>query len=186
MEWADEKELPLLLSEMQQCSEAKIAPPEVNISGSQFFTNCKTNEIFWSLSRIKVIGTKTVDFIVGERTRTGDYHSVEDFIQRIFKHKNVEDVSRIPVNARHVKNLILSGCFDRVERISDITGRYGILKRAAQILCFNLLEEDFPKDLILLPHFWQMQQISIAGTGEVDYRRIYDNSPVRKQIRWHK
>jgi DNA polymerase-3 subunit alpha len=194
LEWADEKELPLLLSEMQQCSEAKIAPPDVNISGSRFFADCKTNEIFWSLSRVKMLGTKTVDFITGERTQNGYFLSIEDFLRRIFKHKlnkyntwdeadNGEDANRIPVNARHVKNLILAGCFDKIENIKDITGRYDILKRAAQILGFSPHEEDFPKDAIPLPHFWQMQQISIAGVGQIDYRRIYENSPVRKQLK---
>ncbi|MDR2626473.1 MAG: DNA polymerase III subunit alpha, partial [Dysgonamonadaceae bacterium] len=195
LEWADEKELPLLLSEMQQCSEAKIAPPDINISGNSFFSDCKTNEIFWSLSRIKMLGAKTVDFITVERTQNGYYRSIEDFIQRIFKHRlnnkyntwdeedNPEDVSRVPVNARHVKNLILAGCFDRVENIKDITGRYDILKRAAQILGFNLHEKDFPAGNVVETHFWAAEQVNVSGVGQIDYRRIYENSPTRKQIK---
>jgi DNA polymerase-3 subunit alpha len=192
LQWADDREMPLLLSEMEQCSAARTAPPEINLSGAGFVS--RGNEIFLSLSRIRMLGVKAVDFIVTERERNGHYRSIEDFIQRIFRHRlrkctgwdepdSGEEAGRIPVNARHVKNLILAGCFDRIENIPDITGRYGILKRAAATLGFNLHEKDFPKGSIEEAHFWAMEQVNVSGVGQMDYRRIYENSPARKQIK---
>jgi DNA polymerase-3 subunit alpha len=192
-QWADDKEIPLLMSEMGLCSNAKIVPPDINVSSADFFSDYKSNEIYWSLSRIRMLGTKTVDFILNERTQNGYYRSVEDFIQRIFKHRKKyadwdeqdtgEETNRIPVNARHVKNLILSGCFDKVESLKEVTERYTLLKRAAQELGFSLPETDFPKESIAVHSFWSMQQINLAGIGQIDYRRIYDNSEARKQIK---
>ena len=56
LQWADDKEIPAIMSEMEQCSTAKIVPPDVNVSGIKFFTDYETDEIFWSLSRIKMLG----------------------------------------------------------------------------------------------------------------------------------
>ncbi len=99
-----------------------------------------------------MIGVKTVDYIVGERERGGEYASVENFIHRIFRYKlkkyaywddpdNSDEAVRVPVNALHVKHLILSGCFDRVEGIKAVTERYGLLERAAKELGFLLGEK---------------------------------------------
>lgn len=87
LQWAKDDEIPLLMSEMEQCSKAKIVPPNINISGSQFFTDYQTDEIFWSLTRIKMVGVKTVDYIIDERTKAGTFTSIENFIHRIFKYK---------------------------------------------------------------------------------------------------
>lgn len=86
LQWADDREIPALMSEMERCSPAKIVPPDINRSGVEFFTDYTTDEIFWSLSRIKQVGMKTVEYIVSERAR-GPFGSVENFIHRIFRYK---------------------------------------------------------------------------------------------------
>ena len=86
LQWADDKEMPALMSEIERCSVAKIVPPDINHSTVEFFTDYKTNEIYWSLSRIKFIGIRTAEYIVKERLR-GDFKGVEDFIERIFYRK---------------------------------------------------------------------------------------------------
>lgn len=122
LQWADDKEIPALMSEMEQCSSAMIVPPDVNVSEAQFFTDYATDEIFWSLTRIKMLGKKAVDCIIEERERNGAFLSIENFIFRIFRYKlkkyefwddpdNAEESTRVPVNARHVKNMILAGMF---------------------------------------------------------------------------
>lgn len=58
LQWADDKEIPLLMSEMELCSKARIVPPEINTSRQVFFTDYGTDEIFWSLGRIKQMGAK--------------------------------------------------------------------------------------------------------------------------------
>lgn len=194
LQWADDKEIPSLMSEMEQCSKAKIVHPDINVSDVQFFTDYQNDEIFWSLTRIKTVGVKTVEYIVEERQKNGAFTSIENFIHRIFKYKlkkyeywddpdNEEEARKVPVNARHVKHLILAGCFDKIENVKSLPERYRILCVATKELGFDLKEEDFPSDMTDKHYFWSMLQIEVSGIGSVDYRRIYDNSEAKQHIR---
>lgn len=194
LQWADDKEMPALMSEMERCSVAKIVPPDINHSTVEFYTDYKTNEIYWSLSRIKFVGIRTAEYIVKERLR-GDFRGVEDFIERIFYRKlkgfrarhwdTIESIdnNRVPVNTRHLKNMILAGCFDRVENVKSVTERYSILKRAAAALRLELTDSDAPAELRDKHYYWSQQQIAVSGIGMIDYRRIFDNSPDRASVK---
>ena len=193
LQWADDKEIPPLMTEMERCSSAKIVPPDINRSGVEFFTDYATDEIFWSLTRIKQVGVKTVEYIVSERTR-GRFDSIGNFIHRIFRYKlkkykywddpdNPEEAVKVPVNARHVKNMILAGCFDRIEKVQAVTERYAVLERAARELGFTLSEKDFPADMRDKHYFWSQQQIAVSGIGSIDYRRIFDSSEARSAVK---
>ena len=194
LQWADDKEMPALMSEMERCSVAKIVPPDINHSTVEFYTDYKTNEIYWSLSRIKFVGIRTAEYIVKERLR-GDFKGVEDFIERIFYRKlkgfrarhwdtiDSTDNNRVPVNTRHLKNMILAGCFDRVENVKSVTERYSILKRAAAALRLDLTDSDAPAELRDKHYYWSQQQIAVSGIGMIDYRRIFDNSPDRASVK---
>ncbi len=194
LQWADDKEIPALMAEMEECSRARIVPPDINLSQAEFFTDYTTDEIYWSLTRIKMVGGKTVDYIVRERERGGKFTSVENFIHRIFRYKlkkyaywddpdNADEAVKVPVNARHVRHLVLSGCFDKVEGVKAVTERHGLLQRAARELGFALDEKEFPAELTAKHYFWSMQQIATSGIGSIDYRRIYDNSEARAAIK---
>ena len=194
LQWADDKEIPSLMAEMERCSSAKIVPPDINRSGTEFFTDYATDEIFWSLTRIKQVGVKTVEYIVTERDRGGAYTGIENFIHRIFRYKlkkysywddpdNAEEVAKVPVNARHVKHMILAGCFDRIEKVGAVTERCALLERAARELGFSLSEKDFPQDMRGRHFFWSQQQIAVSGIGSIDYRRIFNNSEARRQVK---
>ena len=195
LQWADDKEIPALMSEMERCSVAKIVPPDINHSTVEFYTDYTTNEIFWSLNRIKFVGARTAEYIVTERAR-GCFKSIEDFIRRIFRRKlGAESVKhwdetdpmaengRVPVNTRHLKHMILAGCFDRIENVKAVTERYAILKRAADTLNFKLRESDAPEELRDKHYFWSQQQIAVSGIGSIDYRRIFSNSPNREKVK---
>lgn len=194
LEWADDKELVPIMSEMEACSKAKVVAPDINKSESNFYTDYSTDQIFWSLSRIKMVGTKAVDWIVNERNKNGEFTSIINFIERIFKYKlkkyqywddpdNEDEVQRCPVNARHVLNLILAGCFDHIENALSVAERYAIVKKAAETLGFEIKPKDFPEDLIDKHYFWSQQQIRVSGLGAIDYKRIYDNSTIKDQIK---
>lgn len=194
LQWEDDKEIPPLMAEMERCSSAKIVPPDINRSGTEFFTDYATDEIFWSLTRIKQVGVKTVEHIVTERDRGGAYTGIENFIHRIFRYKlkkysywddpdNPEEAVKVPVNARHVKHMVLTGCFDRVENVGAVTERCALLERAARELGFSLSEKDFPLDMRERHFFWSQQQIAVSGIGNIDYWRIFDNSEARRQVR---
>ncbi|WP_165045059.1 DNA polymerase III subunit alpha [Dysgonomonas sp. ZJ709] len=194
LQWCDDKETPLLMSEMEQCSEAKIVAPDINVSHKEFYTDYTTNKIFWSLTRIKMLGTKAVDYIINEREKNGAFTSIQNFVHRIFKYKlkkfqywddpdNEDEAIRIPVNSLHVRHLILAGCFDRLEKISSINERYTILETASKELGLAADANDYYKQYFEVDHFWSIQQIGISGIGQIDYRRIYDNSESKNKIK---
>ena len=193
LQGADDKEIPSLMAEMERCSAAKIVPPDINRSGVEFFTDYATDEIFWSLTRIRQVGIKTVEYIVSERTR-GKFECIENFIHRIFRYKlkkycywedpdNPDEAVKVPVNARHIKNMILAGCFDRIENVRAVTERYAVLERAAKELGFSLSDKDFPAEMRDKHYFWSQQQIAVSGIGSIDYRRIFDSSEARQTVR---
>lgn len=194
LQWADDDEIPTLMSEMELCSNAKIVPPDINVSDNTFYTDYQTNEIFWSLSRIKMLGIKATEWIVNERQARGHFTSIENFIDRVFRYKlkkyqywddpdDMDEIKRCPVNARHVRNLILAGCFDKIENAQSVVERYAILEKAANLLGFEITEKDIPSDLRDKHYFWSQQQIAISGIGAIDYKRIYDNSEAKTKIK---
>lgn len=195
LQWADDKEIPALMSEMERCSVAKIVPPDINHSTVEFYTDYNTNEIYWSLNRIKFVGVSTAEYIVTERAK-GRFKNVEDCIERVFRRKlyrkaykhwdDIDPVSengRTPVNVRHLKHMILAGCFDQIEKVQSVTERYAIMKRAALKLGFELKTSDAPEELRDKHYFWSQQQIAVSGIGAIDYRRIFSNSPDRAKVK---
>lgn len=194
LQWAKDDQIPTLMSEMELCSNAKIVAPDINVSGDTFFTNYETNEIFWSLTRIKNLGAKATEWIVNERKTRGDFTSIDNFIDRVFRYKlkkyqywddpdNPDEATKCPVNARHIRQLILAGCFDKVEHAQSVVERFAILQKAAEHLGFEIQEKDIPTDLRGKHYFWSQQQIAISGIGAIDYKRIYDNSEAKPKIK---
>lgn len=193
LEWANDKELPLLMGEMADNCGTRIVFPEINKSETKFFTDFDTDEIYWSLTKIKNVGLAASSYIVEERKRKGDYTGIENFIERIFRYKlkvykywddpdNALEAEKCPVNARHVRCLILAGCFDKVEGVKSVTERYGILMKAAAKLGFELKENEFPKEQLDKHYFWSQQQIAVSGLGSVDYKRIFDSSRLKHEV----
>lgn len=194
LQWADDDELVTLMSEMEAVSNAKVVPPDINVSEDKFHTNYETNEIFWSISRIKQLGVKAVEWIVNERRKNGDFTSIDNFIDRIFKYKlkkyqywddpdNEEEATRCPVNARCVLNLILAGCFDKIEHADSVIERYAIVEKAAERLGFEIKEKDIPIEMRNKHYFWSQKQVVVSGIGAIDYKRIYDNSIIKPQLK---
>ena len=194
LQWADDNELVALMGEMEAISNAKVVPPDINVSEDIFHTDYNTNEIFWSISRIKQLGAKAVLWIMDERKKNGEFTSITNFIDRIFKYKlkkyeywddpdNEEEATRCPVNARCVLNLILAGCFDKVEHAGSVIERYAIIEKAAEQLGFEIKEKDIPVDMRGKHYFWSQQQVKVSRIGSVDYKRIYDNSAIKPQLK---
>lgn len=194
LQWADDNELVALMGEMEAISNAKVVPPDINVSEDIFHTDYNTNEIFWSISRIKQLGAKAVQWIIDERKKNGGFTSITNFIDRVFKYKlkkyeywddpdNEEEATRCPVNARCVLNLILAGCFDKVEHAGSVIERYAIIEKAAEQLGFEIKEKDIPVDMRGKHYFWSQQQVKVSGIGSVDYKRIYDNSAIKPQLK---
>lgn len=176
----DEKKLPILLNEIDGIGEVTLENPNINISGDNFVADFATNKIYWSLSRIKQLGPKAVNYIMLERKLYGEFTDLEDFIKRIFKNKfksfddegDEKAKERCPVTARSVQNLIFAGAFDECEKVGSVCERFGLMSRAAMLLGFTLSEDDFPKELRDKHYFWSRQQIIVSGQGAIDYCRI--------------
>lgn len=179
----DDDKMAILLNEIESEGGTKIMSPDINISDVNFTADFKNNLIYWSLTRIKQLGQKAVQYIVQERKLYGKFDDMEDFIKRIFKSrfKSFEDDGtqetreRCPVTARVVRQLIFAGAFDKCDNIGSITERYGLLVKAAELLGFELSDKEVPGDMKGKHYFWSQKQISVSGTGLIDYRRIYDN-----------
>lgn len=117
----------------------------------------------------------------------GEYRSLEHFIKRIFRARFADEVleelpenatyGRCPVTSLSVKHLILAGAFDKLEGISSVMERYGLIKKMAEMLKLKqeAIEQQFPEDLIGKHYFWSQKQIDISGFGSIDYKRIYNN-----------
>lgn len=190
LQWADDKELVSIMNEMELCSTAKVVSPDINVSRDTFYADFETDSIFWSLGGIKFVGARTVDWIIKEREHNGPYLGVEDLINRIhnFKDKSYkswedddteEEFKQCPVNAKHIRNFILAGCFDQVENIKSKVERYALIKKAAELLGFQISEKEFPADMIDKHYFWAQEQIKVSSIGSVDYKRIFDNSHLK-------
>ncbi len=183
----DDDKLPTLMNEMKAVGGATIVQPDINVSGLNFTPDYKNNKIYWSLTRIKWVGSKAVEYIVKERTRYGDFVNLEEFIRRIFRQKFIKfknwddpadgsqwDLEKNPVNARVVRNLIYAGAFDNCNHLRTICDRYKLLQQASEMLGFYISETEVPEGMEGKHYFWSQQQITLAGVGSVDYRRIWD------------
>lgn len=175
LKWVEKEKLPVLMNEMREIGSAKISAPDINISSSDFVTDYATNTIYWSLSRIKQLGVKTVDYIVKERAAYGTYDGVEHFIKRLLRHKFSPAVSadRVPVTSLIIKNLIYAGAFDSCDGIKSPIERLGLIKKAIDVMDIQIKDGELPESLIDRNYFWSQKQIDVSGIGSIDYKGIY-------------
>ncbi len=78
----------------------RVLPPDIN-KGFSDFSTCDEGILF-CLSAVKSVGKQVIDDIVKERSKNGDFLSLNDFINRMYA----------SINSRAIENLILSGAFD--------------------------------------------------------------------------
>ena len=180
LKYAKDENISTLMYEMDKASNCRVVPPDINKSGEEFITNFQTNEIYWSLTRIKFVGVETVRLIIEEREKRGPFRSFANFCDRIktakIEKSESEEGGRFPFTSRHIKNLIFAGCFDRIEYIENICQRYRLLQTAIRYFEFELDEELFAPHKINLEYFWSSLQIQACGIGSIDYRKAFDES----------
>lgn len=78
----------------------KVLPPDIN-RGFGNFSTCDEGILF-CLSAVKSVGKQVIEDIVNERSKNGDFVSLNDFINRMYQ----------SINSRAIENLILCGAFD--------------------------------------------------------------------------
>ena len=193
LKWVDKEKLPTLMNEMREIGNAKIVQPNINVSTDNFETDYKTNTIYWSISRIRQLGIKAVNYIVRERNLRGPFLSLDEFIKRIFRNKlkqhqyfddeeESSEIERCPVTAMCVRNLIYAGAFDEIENVHSPIERYGLLQKAANILGFEVPEKEVPANLCGKHWFWSQFQITLSGFGSIDYKRLFDSCDKPKYV----
>lgn len=79
----------------------KTLPPKINTSDVLF--KADKNTILFGLAAIKGIGKNMAELIVKEREEKGDFLSLDDFLERMVKHK---------INKGAIESLIKAGCFE--------------------------------------------------------------------------
>ena len=130
-----------------ECRRLNIAvlPPDINRSQLEFSIENIANEkpaIQFGLSGIKNVGTGSVEPIINERNKNGEFKSIEDLCRR-------SDLQA--VNRRVMESLIKAGAFDKLEnrgtllnsisRILSLAQREQRLRETGQTTMFDLFGE---------------------------------------------
>lgn len=173
LQFAKEDEIPAYANEIVKLGESiRLQPVDINKSGYEFYADYNTNNIYWSLIKVKQCGPEATNAIIEEREKDGQFYSLEEFCLRIPKAKVKKNI---------IENLILSGAFDEVELIEDKKDRFKLIR-----WLYNKnkteLSEEYTNEKITKEHFWILKQKELAGLGYINYHDIVKGSMFSKQI----
>lgn len=164
LNYSSQDEIAKRIAEMHKVSTVKVMPPDINQSTDIFEADLESNVIYWSIGSIKFIGESALGVIIKERTDKGKFYSFDDFYNRIEKRS---------VNKRCITNLILAGCFDKIEKIPNPSARIVLLKKFLD----GVLPEGFEDtSLLWRDYFWILKQKELTGFGYLDFDKIYKTS----------
>lgn len=164
LNYSSQDEIARRIAEMHKVSSVKVLPPDINQSTNIFEADVDENVIFWSIGSIKFIGEAALGAIMKERSEKGKFFSFDDFYTRIEKRA---------VNKRCVVNLILSGCFDKVEKILTPAARITLLKKFLD----GVLPEEFQDTSVnWKDYFWILKQKELTGFGYLEFDKIYKST----------
>lgn len=149
------------ISEINKLGDIVLLQPDINKSSRVFMIDHASKSLYWSINKIKFVGNVAVDNILREREQRGRFFSFSDFFNRVDRRK---------VNKKVVFNLILSGCFDEVEKIKILRDRKKLLITYCQLLKVDLDVEYNRSD----DCFWYLKQREISGSGVFDFRSLFD------------
>jgi DNA polymerase-3 subunit alpha len=162
LQFSDDKDIPKSISEIKRLKQGiSVRPPDINYSGIIFECNKETQNIYWSLTKIKDVGAVAVAQIVIVR-KNGPFKNYDDFIARVPKAK---------VNKRTVYNLILSGAFDEVENLSKESDRRVLLTKHLSRFKEKLPEE-YSEEAAMKNYWWIFKQRELTGFGIIDYKQM--------------
>ena len=169
LQHSSDVQVPYRIFEMHKINpEIKVVPPDINNSGNSFVPSVNENKIYWSLATVYGIGDKVLENILNLREE-GEFVSLNDFIKRI-KGRGV--------GRDKVLNLILSGCFDKLERINSVTERRGLVAFYNEQYKLSY-PEDFTLDNMSKDYFWILKQKDICGFGDIDFVRLIERKSKR-------
>jgi DNA polymerase-3 subunit alpha len=167
LQFARENDIHKRISEINRSGQdIQLLPPEINKSALKFYSDVRTNKIYWSLDKIKYCGENAINLIIEEREKNGDFYSLEEFVKRVPKRN---------INKRTITYMILSGVFDEVADVLKVTDRIDLIKNHARL---NKHEID---DMFIGPHirddfWWLIKQKEACGFGYIRYDKILKNN----------
>lgn len=173
LEFALDKNIPRFISEINQSEVITVTSPDINKSQLKFsadFTKC---QIIWSISKVKQCGEVSVDLIFQERQENGPFFSLEEFLSRVDKSK---------INKSVVENLIISGAFDDLEKVSSPVQRKDLIKKYRDIMNTKV---DKSKDWFELNKnqkffyedwWWSLKQREVSGLAFFDYLSLIEKT----------
>ncbi|HPI18736.1 MAG TPA: DNA polymerase III subunit alpha [Candidatus Kapabacteria bacterium] len=160
-----EIDIPNIITEIKNRKlRISVKPPEINESSYSFECNKNDNSIYWSLISVKGVGEATIRPIFEERLKR-KFNSLLDFMERM-RGKGIK--------RNTIESLILAGCFDNLEKITNEKDRIILLEQLAK---FNSIQvsEEYKKSKYNRNYTWILSQKSISGFGELPFRDILNS-----------
>jgi len=162
------KDIPRYLSEINKIGGIKVLPPDVNVSTESMGTDFENSSIHFGLVDIKFTGEGAANQIVEERSRNGEFVSLEDFVDRhIYKGSKV--------TKRNVEGLILSGAFDTLESVNLPSERHALLVKYYAIADVKVDEKNKYREK-KKDWWWTLVQKEFSGIAFFDYPSLARNN----------
>ncbi len=164
--------IPQYINEIYKIGNISLEPAHINKSQKDIKIVISENKIFWTLNDISFCGETAIDQVLNEREDNGEYFSFSEFCDRnIFL--------RAKVNKRVIENLVLSGVFDEIEGINNVTDRYELILKYRDAFKVKVNEDIdlFYRNRTLLKEKWwyDYQQRNISNFGLIDYEKLVAN-----------
>jgi DNA polymerase-3 subunit alpha len=168
---ASESNVIRFLSEINSSKGIEIFPPDINVSGITMTESLDDNAIFWGIESIKGIGETTAEQIIKERESSGQYKSLEDFIER-------HGYKGSKVKKGAFESLIACGAFDKMYGLKDVeNGRANLIKEYRLLKKVKITAKALERDPYTIGKlesnwWWKLRQKNLSGIATVDYKAI--------------
>lgn len=171
--YASDDDYPNYIAEINKTGVCKVQPVDINISTKSVVIDFKTGSLYWSIMGVKQVADRAADQIIKERDENGQYWSIEDFVSR-------HNWKGSAVNSRVIKNLILSGAFDKIENIVDARDRITLLKRYFDKNKVKINDDDpLLKGAYIHSDdswWWKLMQKQLSGFAFFNYDKLYESN----------
>ena len=169
--YAEDKDYPQYLAEINKKGECTMRPVDINISDTDVIINFKEKALYWSITGVKQVAEKAATQILKERQENGQYYSLQDFISR-------NRWKGSAVNSRIIQNLILTGAFDALENITSPKERVDLLVQFLGTEKKQIKDDDpilrGADNHVNDSWWWSLLQKKLSGLAFFDYKSIYE------------
>jgi len=173
LNYANDKEVADYISEINKTGKIRVLPPDINISETTTKTDFESQIIYWALGNVKGLGDVATTQIMADKEKNGEYFSFEEFIDR-------HTFTGSKVNKTHYENLVISGAFDKIEKIKTQKDRLKLIERFREIKKVKIKDSDKDilrdnKEKLGYNWWWNLQQKRLSGLAFFDYHTLYKN-----------